>query len=50
MRTTLASHGGERAVMPDDAGRLAHLLRWCGMALMAAARVDGCRDAAASQS
>jgi hypothetical protein len=24
------------AVMADDAGRLAHLVRWCGMALMAA--------------
>jgi hypothetical protein len=35
MRTTLASQWCGGAVMADDIGRLARLLRWCGMALVA---------------
>ena len=35
MRTTFASLWCGGAVMADDAGRLAPLLRWCGMALVA---------------
>ena len=35
-RTTPVSKGWGGAVMADDVSRLAHLLRWCGMALIAA--------------